>query len=181
MIALDVETGGLDPERNPILSIGALDTDNPTNQFYGECRAWERAEITDEALAINGFSLEQTTDEKKQTEAELIKIFLAWVAEVKDKMIVGQNSSFDRDFIKAACRRAGLQSPFGHRTLDTHSLVWLHMIEHGVTPPAILNLTACLEYCGLPPEAKPHNALNGAIAHAQVFAKIAYNKKIFYA
>ena len=184
MIALDIESTGLDPERNSILSIGALDTENPTNQFYGECRAWDGAIVTEEALAINGFSHEEATDPKKKTEGELIQEFVAWVhAGIADTTIVGQNSSFDRDFTKAACRRAGIESPFAHRTLDTHSLVWLHMLEHGVTPLVVngrsaINLTAALAYCGLPEEQKPHNALNGAFAHAEVFSRIAYNKKI---
>ena len=189
MIALDIETSGLDPERTSILSIGALDTINPTDQFYGECQVWSGAEITDEALAINGFTKDQATDSTKKTEANLITEFVAWVTKVsgdgvsRDTTIVGQNSSFDRDFARAACRRAGVKFPFGHRTIDTHSLVWLHMIQKGIVPPikygsSSLSLTVALEYCGLPEELKPHNALNGAYAHAEVFSRIAYNKKM---
>ena len=84
--------------------------------------------------------------------------------------------------------RAGITFPFAHRTIDTHSLVWLHMTEHNIIPAtyvgslgyeiSAINLVAALEYCGLPPEEKPHNALNGAFAHAEVFSRIAYNKKI---
>jgi DNA polymerase III epsilon subunit-like protein len=184
MIALDIESSGLDPERNSILSIGALDTDEPTNQFYDECRVWEGAHVSDEALAINGFTQEEATDSSRKSEAELIKAFLAWALDrPKDRTIVGQNSSFDRDFAQAACARAGVEFPFAHRTIDTHSLVWLHMVQAGITPPMRnlhtgINLTEALAYCGLPPELKPHNALNGAFAHAEVFARIAYNKKM---
>ena len=184
MISLDIESTGLDSERNSIVSIGALDTDNPTNQFYGECQVWDGAIITDEALAINGFSREETTNSAKKTEAQLITEFVAWVLkDISNKTIVGQNSSFDRDFAREACRRAGVEFPFAHRTLDTHSLVWMHMVNHGVTPPTHnqrsgINLTIALNYCGLPEEQKPHNALNGAFAHAEVFSRVAYNKKM---
>jgi DNA polymerase III epsilon subunit-like protein len=183
MIALDVETSGLDPERYSILSIGAIDTDEPTNRFYGECQIWEGAHVSSEALAINGYSRESAIDSNKKTEAEFISEFVAWATRAKDTTIVGQNSSFDRDFVQSACRRAGIGFPFAHRTIDIHTLVWFHMIEHGVTPPMYkghsgINLTAALEYCGLPPEEKPHNALNGAFAHAEVFSRIAYNKKM---
>jgi DNA polymerase III epsilon subunit-like protein len=189
MIALDIETSGLDPERTSILSIGALDTNNPLDQFYGECQVWNGAEITDEALAVNGFTREQAADTSQKSEAELIQKFVAWVTEVSEEglvrntTIVGQNSSFDRDFARAACRRAGVKFPFSHRTIDTHSLVWLHMIQKGIVPPikygsSSLSLTAALQYCGLPEELKPHNALNGAFAHAEVFSRIAYNKKM---
>ena len=141
MIALDIETSGLDPERTSILSIGALDTDNPNDQFYGECQVWNGAEITDEALAINGFTKNQATDSTKKTAGELITEFVSWVTKVsgdgvsRDTTIVGQNSSFDRDFARSACRRARAKFPFGHRTIDTHSLVWLHMIQKGIVPP----------------------------------------------
>jgi DNA polymerase III epsilon subunit-like protein len=183
MIALDIESSGLDPEQNSILSIGALDTDEPTNQFYDECRAWEGAQLSEEALGICGFSKEESVDSNKKSEAELIKAFVAWVMDrPSNRTIVGQNSSFDRDFAQAACRRAEIQFPFAHRTLDTHSLVWLHMVLRGKEPPMInghsgIDLTFALEYCGLPPEEKPHNALNGAFAHAEVFSRIAYTKK----
>jgi DNA polymerase-3 subunit epsilon len=184
MIALDVETSGLDPERNSILSIGALDTDEPTNQFYDECYVWDGAQVSGEALVINGFTKAEAMDSSRKSESELIGAFIAWVLDrPKDRTIVGQNSSFDRDFVRSACRRAGLEFPFAHRTIDIHSLVWLHMIQRGVVPPmrnqySNISLTTALEYCGLPPEQKPHNALNGAFAHAEVFARIAYTKKI---
>jgi DNA polymerase III epsilon subunit-like protein len=195
MIALDIESSGLDPERTSILSIGALDTDEPANQFYGECRIWgpdaqgQFATINDEALAINGFTQEGAVDANKKTEAQLVTAFIEWLATTSiNKTIVGQNSSFDRDFMRAACRRAGAEFPFAHRTIDTHSLVWLHMIQHGIEPPTYeskttgvqqsgISLTIALEYCGLPAEEKPHNALNGAFAHAEVFSRIAFNKK----
>ena len=59
MIIVDVESTGIEPEKHSILSIGALDFDNPENQFYGECRAWDWAHIMDESLVVNGFSREE--------------------------------------------------------------------------------------------------------------------------
>jgi DNA polymerase III epsilon subunit-like protein len=184
MIALDIETSGVDPLKNSIVSLGALDTDEPTNQFYDECRVWESAHINDESLAINGFSREEVTDPSKKTEAELLQSFLAWALDrPKNRTVVGQNTSFDMGFLQAACKRAGIEFPLAHRTLDTHALVWLHMMLHDVEPPALhghsaLNLTAALAYCGLPPEPKPHNALTGAFVHAEIFSRIAYTKKM---
>ncbi len=184
MIALDVETSGLDADTYSILSIGAIDTDERTNQFYEECRMWDGARVSDEALEVNGFSHVDITDSSKKTEADLIKSFAAWVMDrPKNRTIVGQNSFFDREFVDAACARAGITSPLAHRTLDTHTLVWMHMVNNDVEPPTHnqhsgITLTTALEYCGLPPEQKPHNALNGAFAHAEIFSRIAYNKKM---
>ncbi|MEO6536346.1 MAG: 3'-5' exonuclease [Candidatus Paceibacterota bacterium] len=186
MIALDVESSGLDPNSASIVSIGAVDTDNPTNQFYDECRVWDGADISDEAIAINGFSREELLNKgsEKMTEAELVKSFVAWATDRPDnRTLVAQNGSFDRDFVQAACKRAGIESPFAHRVLDTHALCWLHIVKRGLTPPvekhrSAINLDYILNYCGIPSEPKPHNGLTGALCHAEVFSRIAYTKKL---
>lgn len=184
MIVLDIESTGLSPELNSILSIGALDLDDPTNQFYDECHAWDGAHIEDEALAINGFTREEVTNPNRKSEEEVIKAFIAWATDrPQNRTLAGQNVSFDRDFVRAACKRAGIEFPFAHRTIDTHTLVWNHMIQKGVVPPmhnhrTALNLDAALNYCGLPGEPKPHNALTGAFCHAEVISRIVYNKKL---
>ncbi len=185
MIVLDVEATGLSPLNDSILSIGALDLDDPTNQFYEECRIWDGAHVNDDALAINGFSREEITDTNKQTEGELVAAFIAWATDrPKNRILAAQNVSFDLEFIQEACKRAGLECPFGKRTIDTHTLVWMHMTERGITPPlneslhSDINLDGALKYCGLPPEQKPHNALTGALCHAEVIARVAYNKNI---
>ncbi|MDB5189334.1 MAG: polymerase 3-5 exonuclease subunit [Parcubacteria group bacterium] len=185
MIVLDVESTGLDPLTGSILSLGALDLDEPTNQFYDECRIWEGADVADEALAINGFTREEIQDPVKKTEAELIAAFVAWATDrPKNRILAAQNVSFDLEYVQAACRRAGIECPFGKRTIDTHTLVWLHMTERGITPPlnhnfhSAINLDGALQYCGIPAEPKPHNALTGAFCHAEVIARVAYNKKL---
>ncbi len=183
MIVLDVESSGLSPHHNSILSLGALDLDNPTNQFYDECRVWDGAGIDDGALAINGFTREEITDASRKSEGELIAAFVAWATDrPENRMLAAQNPSFDLEFVQAACSRAGIDCPFGKRTIDVHTLVWTHMSLHGVTPPtdkhrSAISLDTALNYCGIPGEPKPHNALMGAMCHAEVISRIAYTKK----
>lgn len=185
MIVLDVESTGLVPATGSILSIGALDLDEPSNRFYGECRIWDGAHVSEDALAVNGFSEEHITDPAKQSEAELVASFIAWASDrPANRILAAQNVSFDLEFVQEACARAGLACPFGKRTIDTHTLVWLHMTERGMKPPlnaskhSDINLDTALQYCGLPGEPKPHNALTGALCHAEVIARIAYNRSI---
>jgi DNA polymerase-3 subunit epsilon len=184
MISIDIEASAPDPQNGSILSLGAVDTDNPTNQFYDECRVWEGAHITPSALEVNGFTETEAQDPEKKTEAELIEAFIAWAFDKpQNRTLLAQNPGFDRDFLKAACLRAKREFPFADRTLDVHSLCWLHMHLQGIEPPtehqhSKLNLDAALRYCGIPEEPKPHNALTGALCHAEVFARIAYNKNI---
>lgn len=186
MIAVDVEASGIGPETHSIVSIGAVDMDAPERQLYEECRVWEGAHINDQALEVNGFSKEQITDPSKQTEADLVHKFAAWAEGSNDRTMAGQNVSFDRDLLQAAAARAKHTAwPFAHRTIDSHSLAWMHMVKRGLTPPvdpvkkhSALNLDAILNYCGIPEEPTPHNALTGAKCHAEVISRLLWDKKL---
>lgn len=187
MLAVDVETTGTEAHKHSILSVGALDLGNPAHPvFYAECRAWDGAKIEDEALAVNGFTREEAEDPHKQSEADLVRQFIAWALETGDNTFAGQNPSFDRDFLKYAAERAGhTEWPFAHRTIDSHSLAWMHRVKRGLTPPvdsekkhSSLNLDAILLYCGIPEEPAPHNALTGAKSHAEVISRLLWDKKL---
>lgn len=167
MIILDIEASGVDPNKNSIISIGAIDFSNPIRQFYGECRIWNGAHIQKDALLINGLTKEEITKEDKITESDLVKKFCVWALESIEFTIGGQNPSFDRDFVQAACRRAKINYPFPFRTIDQHTLCFAHMVKSGLTPPSnkgktTLNSDMIMKYVGLEAEPHPHNALNGA-------------------
>ena len=186
MLVIDVEASGTESHKHSIVSVGALELENPTNRFYKECRVWDGAHIMDEALAVNGFTHEQITDPKKQTESDLVHAFLHWADGVQDRTFAAQNVSFDRDFMKAAAERAGHTAwPFSYRTLDIHSIAYTHMIMHGLKPPidkekrhSALDLDQVLTYCGIPMEPMPHNALTGALSHAEVISRLLYGRKL---
>lgn len=185
MLVLDIEASGTEYHKHSIVSIGALDLDKPDNRFYDECRIWEEAHVMEGALEVNGFTESEITDPSKQSEAELVIKFLEWSQQVEDRTITGQNPSFDRDFIKAAAERAGVNWDLAYRTIDTHSLCWMHMIKRGMKPPidkdhrrSSLDLDAVLNYCGIPEEPQPHNALTGALCHAEVTSRLLFDKQL---
>lgn len=185
MIVIDIESSGTEPIVHSILSLGAIDFDHPENRFYGECRVWDGAHISDESLEVNGCTKEEATNPNKKTEEELIRAFQSWATDFPDTTFAGQNVSFDRDFVKAAYHRAVLDHHFAHRTIDTHTLAWMHMVKRGLTPPidpkkhhSALNLDAVLNYCGIPSEPEPHNALTGALSHAEVISRLLHDKPL---
>lgn len=185
MIVIDIEASGTEYGKHSIVSVGALDFDNPNNRFYEECRIWNGAHIMEEALKVNGFSEGQITDFKKFSEGEIVRRFFEWSEHVADRTLAGQNVSFDRDFLKAAARRETLSWNFAYRTIDTHTLCYMHMVTHGITPPidsqhkhSALNLNVILNYCGIPSEPRPHNALTGALSHTEVISRLLYGKKL---
>lgn len=185
MLVIDLEASGLDVRANSIVSLGALDLHNPTNRFYAECRMWEGAEYNEESLEVCGYTVEEITDPNKMTEGELIRNFIDWSKDLANRTFCGQNVSFDRIYAETAARRAHLDWPFAHRTIDTHSLCWMHMIKRGLEAPvdeehrrSALNLDAILNYCGIPDEPEPHNALTGALCHGEVASRLLYDKKL---
>lgn len=186
MIVVDVESSGVSYEKNSIIAAGAIDIDRPENRFYMECRIWDGAHFNEEAEAIHGMSLAQVTDPSKPSEADLVHAFIDWALTLPERTLAGQNVSFDRDFLRAAAERAGHTNwPFAHRTVDTHTLCYMHMVKAGIAPPvdpvhhrSALNLDAVLNYCGIPDEPDPHNALTGAMCHAEVISRLLYDKKL---
>lgn len=185
MIVIDIEASGTEYQLHSIVSLGAIDMSNPERQFYAECRVWDGAHIMEEALAVNGFTEAQITDVTKMTEAELVIQFMEWTQMCSDRTLVGQNVSFDRDMLKAAVIRAGENWTLPYRTLDTHTMCYMHMVKAGITPPfdtehkrTALNLDAVLNYCGIPEEPDPHNALTGAKCHAEVASRLLYDKAL---
>jgi DNA polymerase III epsilon subunit-like protein len=185
MIVVDIEASGTDYHKHSIVSAGAIDFDNPIRRFYEECRVWDGAHIMDEALEVCGFTRAEVTNSSKETETELVEHFLEWILPVGDRTLAGQNVSFDRDFLKAGAERAHLNWTLAYRSIDTHTLCWMHMVKRGITPPvdekhkrSALNLDAVLNYVGIPNEPEPHNALTGALSHAEVISRLLYGKKL---
>lgn len=183
MIVADIEASGLDPHKHSILSIGAVELEHPDRQFYGECHIWDGAGIMPDALAVNGFTEKDCHDLKKQSLNELMNDFYHFVELCGDKTLAGQNVSFDRDFLNDSFSRASMSWHFSYRTLDLHSMAYMDATKRGIAiahknERSDLNLDAILKYVGLPPEPKPHNALNGAKYEAECFSRILYHKNL---
>ena len=61
----------------------------------------------------------------------------------------------------------------------------MHIVKMGGEAPvdqqhrrSNLDLDAILNYCGIPDEPMPHNALTGAMSHAEVTSRLLYDKKL---
>lgn len=181
MIIVDIESSGVDPQKNSLLSIGALDFDNPTNQFYEECKIFSGAHVEKQALEVNGFTKAQITDPKKKTDREVVEDFLAWSATCKEHTLAGQNPSFDRDFIQQTCYRYHLNWPFAHRVIDLHSICYFQLLQKGIEPPTAnsrtdLNLDKILTYVGLPARQGSHNALDDTKLEAEALSRLINGK-----
>ncbi|HLP44010.1 MAG TPA: 3'-5' exonuclease [Candidatus Nanoarchaeia archaeon] len=184
MIIVDVETTGTNPAKNSLVSIGAVNFDAPLDQFYEECQIWDGAHIEPAAMEVNGFTEEQIRDTKKPTEAETLKNFLVWIESKQNQIVVAQNPMFDLGFLQAAAYRAGVDYKLAHRSLDIHTLAFMHMIKKGIEPPinngkSNINSDGIMKYVGIPTEPRPHIAINGAVWEAEALSRLLYGKNLF--
>jgi DNA polymerase III epsilon subunit-like protein len=171
MIVVDIETTGMEPKKNSLLSIGALEFENPENTFYGECRADEGAEISNIALKINGFSREQIKDTKKQPSKELLESFVKWGGKIKDRTIAGDNIWFDLGFLQEYFRKYKMRWIFGKKSVELHEI-------SALTAGVPWSLDAVLYMVGVPPRDSAHNALNDAELTAEAISRIIHGKKL---
>lgn len=183
MIVVDVETSGMSPELNSILSIGALDLANPSNQFYIECDPWAGAQIQPEAMLVNGIDVNNLGLGKRSDYSTAIKKFIDWLRPISDRTLAGHNTGFDRSFLESAAVRSGIDWRFGYRTIDLHSVAYVQMLKRGLKPPVKegrtdLDSDKIHKYVGLPDEPKPHIAINGAKWEAEAFSRLIYGKNL---
>jgi len=184
MIVLDIETTGTDPRRHSIVEVGAIDYDHPEYCFNERCQIWEGAEIDFKSLEINGLTLKEIQDRTIYTQKELISEFMTWTDRIEDKTIAGQNVDFDINFLNKSSTRCGLNLSLGKRKVDQHSIVYAHFLKRNIRPPlkdgfSDLNSDLIMNYVGLPPEPKPHRAINGARFEAEAMSRLIYGRGMF--
>lgn len=183
MIVIDIETTGIDPEKNAFVSIGAVEFVNPQNTFYGECRIGEGVEVDPGALAVNGFSEKELRDPDKESPEELLTRFRDWMNDLSSKVLVGHNIWFDKTFLDFSFRRFGIEAPYKHRTLDLHTFAFMHFVREGREAPmsdghSKLDSDHIFRYAGLGIERGKHNALEDAKLTAEAVSRLLYDQKL---
>lgn len=183
MLVVDVETSGVDAAVHSIVSIGAVDFLHSDNQFNEECRIWDGAAWQPEALAVNGRTPADLSLPSLRPLEAVARDFFLWAAKSGHPVMAGQNVSFDSSFLCATAARFRIRFPFGRRLVDLHSVAYAHLLGHGLLPPlrdgtSDLSLDAILALVGLPPEPKPHLAINGAKLEAEAFSRLVYGKNL---
>ena len=113
-LALDLETTGLDPQRDEIVEIGLVWFSGGEPQAR---RSWlVRPARAGEGLAISGLSWEEL-----QAAPSLEEVLPQVLPELAGRTVVAHNAPFDRAFLVAGARRLGVAVPHA-RWVDTLSL-----------------------------------------------------------
>jgi len=134
-VIVDIETAGVDPERNALLEICAvlINIDEkgyftPGDCFFEHILPFEGAELDEKSLAFNGIDPYQPLRFALDEKLALSQLFLPIHHALKQyhcqrAVLVGHNAWFDLLFMKAAINRTGIKSPFHAFTcFDTATL-----------------------------------------------------------
>lgn len=184
IIIFDTETTGLNAKTNSIVSLGAVDPDRPEDTFYEECRVFDGAEISPDALKVNGFDVNEITDVSKQTLKDLYFNFEKYVKSHNADVLSGFNvSRFDLKFLANTAKRYDLpwelptkyfdlKDDFEDMIYNNPKFIDLKVQIDRLFPPRngnsdpekknYISLNRSLKYFGIEDEPRPHNALGGA-------------------
>ena len=182
MIVVDTEFTGLDPNKNGIWQIGAIDLES-MEEFLEEARIDDEDETDESALKVVGKREQEIRNPNKQSQKQLITNFFNWVKDKKIKNMLAQGP-WDFTILLVKARKYNLELPFHHRSYDLHSIASLkHFQVHGKflikEDHSDLGLTNMLTFCGMQDNRQAHNALEDCKLEAECFSRIVHGKNLF--
>jgi len=167
-ISVDIEASGPIPGDFSLLSVGASVIDNETDTFYSEIAPISMNAV-DEALKVNGFSLEHLAKIGRNPKDAMFE-FAEWITSVsgeKKPIFVGFNASFDWSFVNWYFHHYLGRNPFGIGALDIKAYYMGKMAcDWGKTTSNSLPAALIMN-----PD-RPHNALSDAVTQGRLFKKI---------
>jgi DNA polymerase III epsilon subunit-like protein len=160
---IDIETTGLDPQKNEILEIGAVNV-STQETFEVKVRPLHIKDADTEALAINGYN------EPEWEDSFLLPHALALLSQFVGggfPRMMSYGVSFDRAFLEKAYKDCNLPYPFHYQHLDLFTLAWFKLPQS-----ERFSLRETCSRLGIEPEPAIHRALAGAQCAYQVFTKL---------
>jgi DNA polymerase-3 subunit epsilon len=164
-VALDLETTGLDPEQDVILSIGYVSMhgrhiDLATARHHLLC---PNCAIPEQSAVIHCI-----TDDQAAEGAQLENILPKLLQDLAGKVMIAHYASVELNFLDRACRRLYGEG-FIIPVVDTQRIAKRSMERRNQTiRPRDLRLAECRRQHGLP-RYRMHNALSDALAAAELF------------
>lgn len=167
-ISVDIETAGPIPAVYSMLSLGACVVGSTTDTFYMELQPINERFVPD-ALKVSRLNLDQLK-QQGLSPLDAMSGFRDWISTVtpiRQPIFVGFNASFDWAFVNWYFHSYLGSNPFGFAALDIKAFY--------------MGISGCLwsetTSRQLPPEFQPahrqtHNALDDAVAQAEIFDKL---------
>ncbi len=169
IVALDMETTGLDPERDAILSIGLVLISGMSIKLNSAWQVYVRSarRLPEETVVIHGITDDQSA--RGQPLASVLPVLLNALA---GRILLAHNASLEQRFLERACQDA-YHAPFLVPTIDTQALA-RRSFERRNEPIKsgdlrLFNLRARYHL----PRYQAHQALSDALATAELFLAMA--------
>jgi len=164
-VAVDLETTGLDPRRDQILSIGWVRVNGNRIDLAD---AHHRLVRVEGAIPADSAVIHQITDDVAATGADLAAALPELLTALRGRVMIAHHARVERGFLGAACKRL-----FGRgllvRTVDTQAIARRIFERRHISYKASdLRLHALGERYNLP-RYGAHNALSDALAAAELF------------
>jgi DNA polymerase III subunit epsilon len=176
LLFIDTETGGLDPNKHSLLSLGMVVwEDNKIVDSQELLINDGQLSVTKEALSINKINIEE---HKKIAipSAQAIEKIIAFISkhfpDQRKITIAGHNVHFDVNFLKLFFSRnkKDFSKYFSHRIIDTSSILYYLYLAGQIAQKAISS-DAAFELFEVKVDGR-HTALGDAIATAKLFTKL---------
>ncbi|MGB1110022.1 MAG: exonuclease domain-containing protein [Gammaproteobacteria bacterium] len=169
IVSLDLETTGLDPKKDEILSIGLVEIHGPAIKLS---TAWHEIIRLDRELPAESVVIHQITDDQKDQGKPLEEVLPQLLERLRGKPMLVHFKRIEQNFLDAACRKL-YGAPFVIPIIDTLELGQrvFERRNHTVQPNdlRLFNLRPRYNL----PQYKAHNALNDALATAELFLAMA--------
>jgi DNA polymerase-3 subunit epsilon len=170
--ALDLETGGLDAGKDPIIAVGMVPIRGGRirlgESFRTLVRPGGRRRIDPASVRAH-----QLVEREVQDAPPIDEVLPVVVRQLRGNVLLVHHKAIDVAFLQEACRHTGVKWP-GPKVVDTVDLLLRAAKRARFTAPyqvrdrPLLNLSAAREAHGLPPY-QAHDALNDAVATAELF------------
>jgi len=170
-VAIDLETTGLDPKRDHILSIGLVALRGVSIELAGAEHILVR---TDRDIPEESAVIHQITDEKAAGGRNIADVMPHVLTRLAGRVMIAHHARIEQSFLSGACERLyGMKLPIV--TVDTQTVALRLFQRRNITvAPGELRLHSLRERYNLP-RYPAHNALSDALASAELFlAEAAY-------
>lgn len=164
LAVLDLETSGLDPKLDEILSMGVVHIDHGQIELAS---AWHQTIKPEKSLPASSILIHQLTDDELQQAPTLEQVLPTLLQKLAGRVLVAHHSNIELSFIQQTCRRL-YGDDFYIPVIDTLVLAQkkLHK-QHTVFAANSLRLANVRAQYDLP-RLKAHNALSDALATAEL-------------
>ncbi|HEX9241142.1 MAG TPA: 3'-5' exonuclease [Anaeromyxobacter sp.] len=170
--ALDLETGGLDARRDPILAVGMLPVRDGRVRLGEKYRTLVRP-ADGQPIDPESVRAHQLVRDEVKDAPPIAEVLPEIERRLAGGVLLVHHRAVDVAFLEDAYRRSGMRWPAPPVVDTVDLLVKVARKVHRARPelpadPPVLNLSAAREAHGLPPY-QAHDALSDALATAELF------------